>query len=95
MMQPGPNLFAPEIEIERREISHNIDCGNNHKHSQHAIPYNPIIDDPSPDPCDEGFQGGDCDHKFNRELEEIVRKISEGVTCAKYLHPYDNPMSNS
>jgi hypothetical protein len=64
-MQPRPNLLSPEVEIERRKISHNIDRSNDHVDYQHSIPYNPIIDDPCPDPGDEGFQGGDCDHEFD------------------------------
>jgi hypothetical protein len=72
MEQPGPDLLAPKVKIERRKISDDIDCSDSHVDRQHSISYEPIIDDPGPDPSDEGLQCRNGDHEFDRELQITI-----------------------
>jgi hypothetical protein len=75
LMEPHPNVFAPEIEIKRRQINGNIYRSNSHEKDQWAISSKPIIDDPCPDPSNQRFHRRDCYHQLHRELGVAVQRV--------------------
>lgn len=70
-MQPYTNRLSPEVKKECRHVRNDIDTRYHHKHNQHTIPRDPVIDDPSPDPGDDGFQRRDRDHELHGKLSSV------------------------
>lgn len=67
-MEPNTYSLALVIEVEGGHVCDNIDSCHHHEHSQSSILDHPVIDYPSPDPGDDGFERGDRDHKLDGKL---------------------------
>lgn len=68
VVNPHPERLALEVEDDSCQVDSNIHGSYSHEHNNDAIRCNPVIDHPSPNPCDKGLETRDGHHQLTREL---------------------------